>query len=336
MATTEAYEAELVEDDVRELAVQSPGALSVVAAAEIDTQIATARKYPRSISMFRRNAEALACLDEETAAACVYSLPRGGKPITGPSVRMAEIVAATYGNCRIASRVIDIDDKFVVAEGAFHDLETNTAVRFEVRRRITDKTGKRFNDDMILVTAQAACSIAVRNAIFKGAPKALWKGVYDKACRMIQGEGKTLKERQDACVAFWKAKGVKPPQVAAFCGRRDVADLTGDDLVALVGLWNAIKDGETTIAEAFSPKQAGAAGVSPLNEKAAAAMTQAPATEDHYSRAVAAFEAAKTLDDVAAVWASLKGVDLPQDQDFRLTELGDAAAERIRAAGKKK
>ncbi len=61
----------------------------------------------------------------------------------------------------------------------------------------------------------------------------------------------------------------------------------------------------------------------------------APAADDHFTRAAAAFEAAKTLDDVQAVWDSLKGVELPAEQDFRLDELGRHATERIKAAKKK-
>lgn len=60
-----------------------------------------------------------------------------------------------------------------------------------------------------------------------------------------------------------------------------------------------------------------------------------PPADDHFTRAAAAFDAATTLDDVQAVWDSLKGVELPAEQDFRLDELGRHATERIKAAKKK-
>lgn len=57
----------------------------------------------------------------------------------------------------------------MTAQGVFHDLERNVAITYEVRRRIVDKNGRRYKPDMIGVTANAACSIALRNAILRGA-----------------------------------------------------------------------------------------------------------------------------------------------------------------------
>src|SRR5262245_11187920 len=147
-------------------------ALESLNRSEIDIQIATARKYPRSLLKFKNDAEAMACLDEETASSCFYALKRAEKPIEGPSVRLAEIVASAWGNLRSGARIIAEDEKFVVAQGACHDLEKNVAFQVEVRRRITDKNGRRYSDDMITTTCNAACSIALRNAIFKAIPGA--------------------------------------------------------------------------------------------------------------------------------------------------------------------
>src|SRR5678816_4803120 len=96
-----------------------------------------------------------------------YSLPRGGRNIVGPSVRFAEVVASSWGNIRSGARIIDIDDKFITAQGQCFDLEKNICVQVEVKRRITKKDGKRYDDDMIGVTGNAACSISLRNAVFK-------------------------------------------------------------------------------------------------------------------------------------------------------------------------
>ena len=43
---------------------------------EIDIQISTAKRYPRSIERFQSEAEAMACLDEHTASECFYALKR--------------------------------------------------------------------------------------------------------------------------------------------------------------------------------------------------------------------------------------------------------------------
>ena len=120
--------------------------------AEVDQQVATSRAMPRSIDRAVKNILSLATMDRESAAECIYALPRGGKPIRGPSIRMAEIIASQWGNCRTGARVVHVDraEKFVEAEGVFHDLETNMATTARVRRRISDKQGRVLTDDMIL------------------------------------------------------------------------------------------------------------------------------------------------------------------------------------------
>ena len=60
--------------------------------AEIDQQIATAHAYPRSPAAARDRMIGLATLDDQMASECIYSVPRGGKQIRGPSIRFAEIV----------------------------------------------------------------------------------------------------------------------------------------------------------------------------------------------------------------------------------------------------
>jgi hypothetical protein len=141
--------------------------------AEIDQQISTAKAYPRVISRIVGNILSLATLDEETAKECIYALPRANKAIKGPSIRLAEIIASQWGNCRQAARVVHVDrfEKYVEAEGVFHDLESNSATTQRVRRRISDKNNKLLTEDMIIVTGNAACSIAKRNAILGGRPE---------------------------------------------------------------------------------------------------------------------------------------------------------------------
>lgn len=222
--------------------------------AEIDTQIATARRYPRQISRVAQSILSLATLDEETAEESMYALPRGGKPIQGPSIRFAEIVKTSYGNCRAAARVVHVDrvEKVVIAEGVFHDLETNTATRAEVRRRICDKYGKLYKDDMIIVTGNAACSIALRNAILGGVPKALWRKAYDAVQHTIAGDVKTLAETRDKAIKALANFGVTPEQIFAALGVAGVEDITIQHVPTLRGMFATLKNGEATVEEMFS------------------------------------------------------------------------------------
>ena len=246
-----------VQEQVREMDAGS-SMVSLLNRSEIDQQIATAHRFPRNISKFRREALQMVTLNESVAEQCIYALPRDGKTIEGPSARFAEVVASAWGNCRAGARVVDDRGEFVVAQGVFHDLERNVAITYEVQRRVVDRQGKRFKADMIGVTANAACSIALRNAVLKGVPKAFWDDMYAEARKVVMGDVKTLANRRADAVALFQRFGVTVEQLCAKLEVAGVEDISLEHLVTLRGLVTAIKEGDTTVEEAFgaaTPKQ---------------------------------------------------------------------------------
>jgi hypothetical protein len=218
---------------------------------EIDQQIATAKKYPRSVSTFRKDAMSMVTLNERIAESCIYALPRGGKTIEGASARMAEIIVSCWGNSRAGARIVNETDDFIVAQAVFHDLERNVCLTYEVQRRITDKYGKKFQADMIGVTANAACSIALRNAILKGVPKAFWDDIYEKAREVVRGDFATLANRRADIFAKCQGFGINKDQIFELLEIGGEADVTLDHIVTLRGLLTAIRDGDTTPEQAF-------------------------------------------------------------------------------------
>jgi hypothetical protein len=236
----------------------SSGSLAVqLVAAEVNQQITTARAYPRSIDRSMKNIKSLATLDEQSAKECVYALPRGNKPIKGPSIRLAEIIATQWGNCRIGARVVHVDrvEKFVEAEGIFHDLETNSATTARVRRRLSDKNGRLLNDDMIVVTGNAACSIAKRNAILSGVPKGVWRNAYDAVERVLAGDIKTIAVKRAETMKLFAAFGVKPAMIFEALEIGGEADINADNLIMLYGMYEALKSGEETVETMFVAKK---------------------------------------------------------------------------------
>jgi hypothetical protein len=240
-----------MENEGKDLEVVDHGTLEILSKAEIDTQIATAKQYPRSIKRFRSECLDMATLTEEIAGECIYALPRGGKTIEGPSARFAEIIASSWGNCRAGARVIGEEKDFVITQGVFHDLERNVSITYEVKRKIVDKYGKRYNPDMIGVTANAGCSIALRNAILKGIPKAFWKDMYDAARKTVAGDAKTLVNRRSEVLDLLQKVGATSDMVCEKLEVPGVADIGLEHIVILRGLYTAIKEGDTTVEMAF-------------------------------------------------------------------------------------
>jgi len=171
---------------------------------------------------------------------------------------MAEIALASYQHVKAGSRIIADDGKFLTAQAVVHDLENNVAVSIEVRRRVTSKSGARYSDDMIAVTGNAACSIALRNAVFRVVPRALITPVYEAAKRVAVGDVKSLTSKRSQIIARLKQMGAKDAAILAAVGADKIEDIDLARLEILIGLGTAIKDGEITLETAFpgaSPNQ---------------------------------------------------------------------------------
>jgi len=253
-----------------------PTIIESITKGEIDIAIATAHRFPRSVSQFKEDALSMATLDSETAESCFYHLERKDKDgkvkiIEGPSVRFAEIVGSCWGNMRYGARIVSEESGYVVAQGVAHDLEKNVTATLEVRRKITTREGKRYSDDMVTVNANAACAIVLRNAIFKVIPKGLTNDIYETAVATAVGDIESLAKKRQKGLDYFGKLGVKPEQVLAYLGKAGLEDIDLIDIKRLLGLVTALKEGDTTIEESFpNPEDLKKApGVSGLKDRIA-------------------------------------------------------------------
>lgn len=309
--------------------------LPMTAGGTVDVQVTTARRFPRSITTFVRRATEMATLTPEIAASCVYAMPRDGKTIEGPSARLAEIVASAWGNLRIQAGATENDDRYVTARGEAWDVETNVAIGFEVKRRITNRSGNTYSDDMIAVTGNAAASIALRNAVFKAVPSPFWRPIYAKCRQVIAGDAKTFASRRDEMLKAFMVVGVTPERLCAGIGLKGVADITLDHMTTLVGILNSLKDGEITVEEAFP--ESGAVAAPPKPAQRVSQQQTAPAASAAQSPAEAPADAPKhvgTIEDLkeqnggAMVRLSTGFVAATRNPDFV------QALKELRAAGR--
>ena len=255
--------------------------VDAVERANVDSQVATAKRYPRDIRRSIDNSVVMATMNQETAQSCSYALPRGGKPITGPSVHLAKIIVSNWGNMRTEAKVVQITDKQVISRGTCWDLETNVASAFEVRRSIIGKNGQRFSDDMITVTGNAANSIAYRNAVFAVIPKAITDRVYYAAQKFITGDlsdsDKLLKVRTGVMNNFKNNYGITEEEVVKMCGKQTVNQIGADEISMLMGTIQALKDGDTTVDELMKPIRESKKAI---NHKIAEAAAKAAGVEE--------------------------------------------------------
>lgn len=237
--------------------------LEAINRSEIDGQIATAHKFPRDIMQCKQNMVALAAMDDDVAYNCFYHLERKDKDgkttvIEGPSVRFTEIISACWKNLRIAGRIIANDGKTITAQGVCHDLESNVAYSTEVKRSILTSKGYTYSQDMQVVVGNAAVAIAQRNAICKVVPQVLIanvvKEVQEKALEHIKKAG--VPSQWKSCVACFQVYQVTDLMLLDYIGKKSAEEVTAEDIQKLAGVYNAIKEGTTTVEETFKkPKQ---------------------------------------------------------------------------------
>ena len=241
---------ELLRPEVTEV-----NAVEAIERASIDIQIATAHKYPRSITKFKRTAMDMIMQDEETAESCLYSRPVGdGKYAEGMSIRMAEIVGGSYGNLRVGSILIEQTERQVKARGFAHDLESNFAATSEVIESTVTKEGRPFSERMRVTVAKACLAKALRDATFKVVPRALCKSLEDAARKTAIGDTATLEKRR-AKVMEWIGKlGIDIKRVYDALKISGQDDIGIKELETLTGLKTAIKEGDTSVEDAF-PRQ---------------------------------------------------------------------------------
>lgn len=252
------------------LEVLQPSVIQSLERAMIDTQVATAHQYPRSLATFQKRALDMATLDEETAESCIYVRPVGKeynqttgkweeKFAEGPSVRLAEIVGACYGNLRVAARIIEQTERYVKCEGVAHDLEMNIAWKSEVVESTVTKKGEPYSERTRALAAKGALSKAARDALFKVVPRALCKRIYDRCKGIATGEGKPLDTRRAKVRAWLTNIKVSDERAFSALGVKGWEEVGEDQLVTLTGLKTGITDKELSIEEAFPPVGKGSA-----------------------------------------------------------------------------
>lgn len=283
---------------------------------EMQIQMQAARQNPRSLKDFTNHATTMATLSQGVAASCMYALPRRAqdgtiKAITGPSIRMAEIVASAWGNIRVDCRIVEVGEDSVVARGMCIDLESNNGQSVEVRQSIRDRKGNRYNQDMIGVTAMSAIARARRNAIFSVIPRGVIIPVLDTVRNVAMGSQQTLGVRREEMLKYFLTLGISEARVLASVGVSGVADVDLERLMTLRGYAEAIKTGEASIDVVFP--EDGPKSSDPLSAKIAAA-AEARKKAEAEAEAAKAAKAAPKVPESRGPGPDAKAASKPQEE----------------------
>lgn len=249
--------------------------------AEIKAAIILARQFPRD------EAKAFTKIMNSAsrpgfAEGALYSFPRGGTTIEGPSVKMAREMARCWGNIRFGMRIVSLDEKMVHVKGWALDVETNALAEHEDKferliqrkRNGTTQWVKPDERDLRELVGRRG-AMCVRNALLQLMPPDVIDEVIrqSKATQKKAAAGEIEMDRETAIrhtVRAFSRFGVDTEMLEKYLGH-SLHTVTADELAELRAIGASIRDGQSTVEDYF-----GAAAARTSNDLNAALAQDAP------------------------------------------------------------
>ena len=266
------------------------------AIAEVKARVVMARQFPRDQGQAYMTAMN-SCKRKGLADVAIYRFPRGGGPVEGPSIRLAEELARCWGNIEYGIRELSRSEGKSEMMAFAWDMETNTlsTQNFTVNH-IRDKRGggQRLTDerDIYEVTANMGAR-RLRARILAVLPPELVDDAVAACMKTRANEiGANLQDSIRKMMQAMSGLGVTGAMLTAYLGH-DVMQSTPDEVNALRGVFEAIKNGMGKIGDYFGADKPKAVAneADPFGGQTKAS---APAITDR-------LKAAKTIADVQAL-----------------------------------
>jgi hypothetical protein len=215
------------------------------AVAEVQASYVIAKKFPRN-----QHESYMAILDSckrpFLAEHAMYAYPRGNQLVTGPSIRLAEVLAQSWGNIDFGIREISQSNGVSVAEAYAIDLQTNTRVVkiFHVPHvRDTKQGRKKLTDarDIYEIVANQG-SRRLRACILGIIPGDVVEAAVNQCRKTLETGEVPLADRVRMMVAKFDELGVKVEHLEKRLGH-NLAAIIPQEIVTLQTIYKSIKDG---------------------------------------------------------------------------------------------
>ena len=234
------------------------------AIAEAQGKLVIAKRFPRDeVQSYAKAMEA--CLRPTMAAKAFYSFPRGGQTVEGPTIRFAEELARCWGNIDYGIKELSQDDGKSEMQAYAWDLETNAqSVQNFTNPHKREKTDKR-TKTVVMETLTGQRDIYENNAnmatrrlrsrILAILPAWFVEDAIAECKKTLAGQNDTpLIDRVKRMVVQFAKLGVTQEMIEKRL-KRKVDTMTSDDFVEYVGIYNAVKGGESKIADWFDAQK---------------------------------------------------------------------------------
>jgi len=228
------------------------------AVAEVQAAMMIARMNPRDqIASMDRILNA--CTRPTLADAAVYTYARGGSDISGPSIRLAEAMAQSWGNMQFGIRELEQRNGESTVQAFAWDVETNTRreVVFQVPHiRYTKRGVTRLEDprDIYENTANQAAR-RLRACILAVIPGDVTEAAVAQCEATMKTKADTSPEAMKKMAVVFEAFGVSREQIERRIQRRLDA-IQPAQVVSLKKIYASLRDGMSVAADWFDADEA--------------------------------------------------------------------------------
>jgi hypothetical protein len=228
------------------------------AIAEAQGKLVIAKRFPRDeVSAYAKAMEA--CQRPTMAEKAFYSFPRGGQTVEGPTIRFAEELARCWGNIDYGIKELSQDDGKSEMQAYAWDLETNAQSvqnftnlhQREVGKKMQKLTSLRdiYENNANMATRR------LRSRILAILPSWFVEDCIAECKKTLAGQNETpLVDRVKKMVVQFAKLGVTQEQIETRL-KKKIDTMNADDFIEYVGIYNAIKQGESKIADWFEAEK---------------------------------------------------------------------------------
>lgn len=227
------------------------------AIAEAQGKLIIAKNFPRDEHLaYAKVMEA--CKRRSLAEKAIYSYPRNGSTISGPSIRLAEELARCWGNVDFGIKELSQKDGESEMSAYCWDMETNTmsSQTFVVAHvRDTKKGQVRLTEQRDIYENNAnMAGRRLRARILAILPPDLVEAAVAECKKTLAGDNDIpIADRINKMVASFAKFGVKIDTLEKRLGRK-IDTMTTEDICEYAGIYNSLKDGNSSISDWFDVK----------------------------------------------------------------------------------
>ena len=215
------------------------------AVAQIQACMLMAYRNPRNENQAYMNIIE-ACKRPTLADQAVYAYPRGGKMVTGASIRLAEVLAQKFGNIHIEISIVCQDSNKTEALATAIDMQTNYVVSqgFTVPHQRTTRNGvtKLTDERDIREMVQNIGSRILRGCILRVIPGDITEAALAQCEKTQANSDIPIKEQIRKMVVAFDEMGVKVEHLEKRLGHNLDATIPAE-IVTLKSIYKSLKDG---------------------------------------------------------------------------------------------